>query len=659
MKKRIRRFICFALTILVTSVLCLTLYRFNNKNTKKSPQASQGLLVLSEDDLNTPVYLIDGWAYYPEQLLEPDALSDTALYQYMFYTDIGDFTQLSDIENKESAHGSGTYVLHIAVPKAHTVYALEIPEIFSSYRLYINGIQKVQMGDPDPQNYRSCTQNRTISFEASGHITLLFAVSDFSHYYSGIVYPPAIGTPHSLARIQNVRFGLSVMLITTALLTAISALYLGIRMKDKNALIFFLLCLSMCGFSSYQPVHTLFALPVFPIYAIELFSGYLFSFFTVLLHSSICAIDRRIKYPAYAVSGSFCILALLYGLFASRLTAPLIQIFSSLVFLFKILLCTYLLVTSWLYFDRKASSGSFLFYASISYAAFFVWDRILPDYEPVFGGWYAEWGCFILVAAIGCSLWRDMVSAYLYGLIFAEEHHQMVRQLSMQNAYMEKLTGQISKNRKTVHDFRQHLHTIARLVQQLSYEKDREYVYHRLSTYLDTLTAQQTARSDAYRPLCKNIAVDALLQYYYAAAEKDGIRTKFRLCLPDRLAFSDVELCTMLGNLLENALHACQQEHGCDRFITLTSRESGSSLFICIENSYNGIFQKRGKHFLSLSSCEARFGIGLESVQEIASLHGGTVNIYPLEHIFRVGLILPLQKQSVRTSEASAPQFSD
>lgn len=61
-----------------------------------------------------------------------------------------------------------------------------------------------------------------------------------------------------------------------------------------------------------------------------------------------------------------------------------------------------------------------------------------------------------------------------------------------------------------------------------------------------------------------------------------------------------------------------------------------------IENSYNGKFRRSGKFFLSVGSKKERQGIGLESVQEIIELHGGTVNIYPLEHIFRVGMILPL-----------------
>ena len=337
-------------------------------------------------------------------------------------------------------------------------------------------------------------------------------------------------------------------------------------------------------------------------------------------------------------------MALIYGLCSQWLTGSLIQAFSHLVFGFKVFIAGYLLLSSWVYYERKAQQGCPLFYASVAYAVFFVWDRLLPDYEPIYGGWYTEWGSAVLVMTIGCLLWRSMFLAYSYGLVFAEEQRQMTRQLSMQSAYMERLTAQLSDNRKAVHDFRQHLHTISRLVQQLP-ERDGSKVYEELTAYLSTLTYQQGGQPlRQHGPFCKNIAVDALLQYYYGAATEKGIDTHIRFAMPDNLPFSDTELCTVLGNLLENAFHACCQDQTSESFITLSSQEMDSQYFICIENSYNGIFQKRGTQFLSLCSSRERIGIGLASVQEIVQMHGGTVNIYPLEHIFRVGLVLPLPK---------------
>lgn len=646
MKNLIKKILFFSLTVILISALCIFFYYFNNKYTKKSVQAFNGLLVLSESDLEEPLYLIDGWAFYPDILLTPEDFSRGNTEHYMIYTNIGESTQFINYSQPESPHGRGTYLLYLYFPDHPDTYTLDLPEIFSAYRLYLNDSLILQMGDPNPENYQSCTQNRSVTFEASGQVRLLIAVSDYSHFYSGIIYPPAIGTPQSLTAMQTIRYGLSVAVITLGIIIALLSLYLGIRMKNSNALFFFLLCISMCGFSSYNVLHTLFALPIFPYYALELISGYLMAFFTVLLHGRICRIHRLVQRLFCGIIGFFCILALFYGLCASQLTISTIQIFSKLVFLFKAAVAGYLLVTAWLFFDRRSKSRQPLFYASIIYAVFFIWDRIFPNYEPIYGGWYSEWGSFIMVITIGYILWRDMVSTYSYGLVFAKEHYQITRQLSMQTAYMKKLSSQISENRKAVHDFRQHLHTITSIAQQLSTNEHQEPMLNKLLTYLETLSSQQFSQhSLVHHPFCKNIAVDSLLQYYYAAAIENGFKVNFQLTLPDSLALSDVELCTVLGNLLENALYACHRDTADNRSIILSSRETKSQLFICVENTYDGKFKEKEKRYLSLKSTEDRFGIGLESIRETIERYGGVVSIRPMDHSFRVGIIIPLHSK--------------
>lgn len=653
MKNLICKIAGFALAAVLTSALCIFLYCCNNKYTNQSVQASQGILTLSQTDLEKPVFLIKDWAFYPERLLSSDDFSDGAPEQYLFYTSIGDSTQFLNAGNPDDPHGCGTYAMHLSLPDTPAVYALDLPEIFSAYRLYVNGSLLLQMGNPDPASYVSRTQNRTVTFEASDRVTILLAVSDYSHFYSGMAYPPAFGLPEVLSVVRTVRYTIATAVVTFGLLIAALSLYFGVRMKDKNAFVFFLLCLSMCLFCAYPIVHTIFALSVFPSYAVELVSGYLLAFLTVLLHNRLCRSDLRLRFLSCTTAALFCAVSFFYGLCSAHLTTGLIRLFSSCVFVYKAALALYLLLTSWFLFERKASAGRPLFYASLSYGVFFLWDRILPDYEPIFGGWFSEWGSLILVIAIGYLLWRDMVSAYFYGLVFAEEHHQMLRQLSIQSSYMQKLSAQIGKNRKIVHDFRQHLYTISSLAEKLSKTEDRESVWRKLSGYLQELSSQQlSAPSSSQLSFSKNIAVDALLYHYYTAATEHFICASFQITLPDTLALSDVEICTVLGNLLENALHACCYDTASERRICISSRETKSQFFLCIENTYDGKIKKQGSQFLSLHSPSARLGIGLESVREIIERHGGTMNIYPMEHLFRVGIVLPHQTDQTDSSNA-------
>lgn len=79
------------------------------------------------------------------------------------------------------------------VPEQMNTYMLELPEIFSAYRLYINGTQALQMGEPQQKGYQPETGNRSVSIKTGSTMEILLAVSDYSHLYSGMVYPLPLG----------------------------------------------------------------------------------------------------------------------------------------------------------------------------------------------------------------------------------------------------------------------------------------------------------------------------------------------------------------------------------------------------------------------------------------------------------------------------------
>ena len=146
----------------------------------------------------------------------------------------------------------------------------------------------------------------------------------------------------------------------------------------------------------------------------------------------------------------------------------------------------------------------------------------------------------------------------------------------------------------------------------------------------------------------QNTAVDVLLQYYYFCAKEHDIRMDIRFCMPQQQVLSDIELCTVLGNLLENAVDACKrisviEEPDSEKYITINSHETDGQWFILIENTYDGIISQKNNRFLSRKDTNSkRFGIGLESVKDIVEKHNGNLDIYPKANIFRVGITLPL-----------------
>ena len=127
-------------------------------------------------------------------------------------------------------------MLWLSLP-AEQSYTLELPEIFSACRLYVDDQLVLTLGDPDPAHYIPRIQERLITFTSTGMTRLILCVSDYSHYYSGMVYPPAFGPSHNVELYHNLRIGICIAFESLALLIAVLALFLDLHSHQKNILI--------------------------------------------------------------------------------------------------------------------------------------------------------------------------------------------------------------------------------------------------------------------------------------------------------------------------------------------------------------------------------------------------------------------------------------
>lgn len=630
-----RKFFVF---LLLSSAFFLLLYRYNNKYTYPGAQAAAGLLVLSEEELQAhPLrFLCYGWEFYPDVLLTPSDLETDADSRYMFYTYAGEHSRLDVLESRDNPHGCGTYVLHLILPAKLRTYALELPEIFSAYKLYVDGRLMLQMGDPDPKQYKPLIQKRMVTFDKSEEVTIMLAVSDYSHFYSGMVYPPAFGTPLALNMTRALHLGLCLSANTIALVVALLSFYLGLSTRQKNPLLYGLLCLAMCGFTSYPLIHSMAALPVFPWYGLELACGYLTTFLVVILHNRLCKDSSPIAHFSTGLTAFAFVLSLIYGLGASLITSASMHLFSLFISCFKAFIALFLLIRSYLFLRQKEQKALPLFYGSAFYAMSFLWDRLLPSYEPIYGGWFLELGCIFMILTAGYTLWKDLVNVYAYNTALAEEHRQVTRQLAMQTEYSRQLNEWASENRRLIHDFRQHL----RILYSLAEENGQSQILDYLQQVTNGLAA---ARSIPHITFCSNAAVDALLRYYYGIAQEKQIKIDIRISIPSHFSLTDVEFCTVLGNLLENAIEACERQTAGTRFILLKSREDGGTWYLLLENSYDGKLKHQGAYLLSRKEGPLRIGIGVQSAKKILKQHQGSLDLFEQPHTFKAGISIPLE----------------
>ena len=91
-------------------------------------------------------------------------------------------------------------------------------------------------------------------------------------------------------------------------------------------------------------------------------------------------------------------------------------------------------------------------------------------------------------------------------------------------------------------------------------------------------------------------ALDYLISSKMALAEQEQIKTKVNIEYPHNTNIRSVDLTTILGNLLDNALEAAKAAPESLRFLNLTIRRINAMLIIKVENGYgNTPIQENGK----------------------------------------------------------------
>ena len=136
-----------------------------------------------------------------------------------------------------------------------------------------------------------------------------------------------------------------------------------------------------------------------------------------------------------------------------------------------------------------------------------------------------------------------------------------------------------------------------------------------------------------------NLALDALVNYKYAAADAEGIQMHCRLEVPAELFVEGTDLCVILENLLNNAMEAVQKLPEEERSVSLAVQLIKGALFIKVENPYQGeiIMDRQGN---IQSNKTGEHGIGLLSVEKTAEKYGGEVTISHENMTFRVTVML-------------------
>lgn len=204
-------------------------------------------------------------------------------------------------------------------------------------------------------------------------------------------------------------------------------------------------------------------------------------------------------------------------------------------------------------------------------------------------------------------------------LLEQEEHYL--------NQYVEEAKTRYEKTKSFRHDVKNHIMVVKNLLQNekveqaLNYIGDMESMTESLSFFCNT----------------NNPVVDILVENKLGIAKSKGIDVCCSLRLPYPSFVRNIDLCVILSNALDNAIHACENMSGiAEKYISMTGCIQGDFVLLEIENSFQG-------------NGSIRKGTGLSNIKAVAEKYHGAMRIKTQDTSFTLSvlLIIPQQPESI------------
>jgi len=229
---------------------------------------------------------------------------------------------------------------------------------------------------------------------------------------------------------------------------------------------------------------------------------------------------------------------------------------------------------------------------------------------------------------------------YVYTLGIEKEKNLKILELHMiseiENKQYSQIIQSVSELRIMKHDLSNHLKTIQTMLKNESYEEVNNYI----------LSLSGSLEQSYYAISSGNIPVDCIVTNKLDQAKQESISVDYTIHLPNNFPLSDIEACSLIGNLFDNAIESCNKLEQDERIIKFFIRPYNKMLSIQMFNSSNGDYScdATGTLITTKNNTEKHLhGMGLKRIYDIVSAHKGFWEIAPNETSFQISILIPLE----------------
>lgn len=192
--------------------------------------------------------------------------------------------------------------------------------------------------------------------------------------------------------------------------------------------------------------------------------------------------------------------------------------------------------------------------------------------------------------------------------------------------YYAEVENMYTKMRGWRHDYRHHIQAMKVHAANKEYEE--------IDKYLDMLDEDLTNVETVIKT--GNRMADAILNSKLSLATQREIQVKADAKIPVSLTVSELDLCIIIGNLLDNAMEACMELPPERRLIRIYMEMKGNYLYLALTNTAGG---KKKQSFRSTKG--EGHGLGITRMDAIVEKYGGYITRASEDEAFSTEILLP------------------
>lgn len=255
---------------------------------------------------------------------------------------------------------------------------------------------------------------------------------------------------------------------------------------------------------------------------------------------------------------------------------------------------------------------------------------------------------FLSVLLLLVILFLSVFLFYYIGILYRNNLDLMEenRQKQFEKQQFDLLSSTNHLLRTWKHDFQHHLSVLEIMLS----ENDTASA----SGYLDSIVKEM--KRSSWQIQTGNTVLDAVLTSKLPAIQSRGIPFSHSIFLPDSLPLGSLELTSLMGNLLDNAIESCSsQNESAEKYIKLEIKPYNQFLYIDMTNSSTGKYHYDHTNVLQSTKGTGGHGIGLKRIGQIVTDAQGFMKISPEKDSFHITIVLPLQNQPTSKGEPYEP----